>query len=223
MPASETNRTVLKTDLFGRIELVDAVTPQGTCRIVRRDTRSARWWLKGVARWLAAREAAALRAAESITSVPRLLRWDDGVLERSWLEGSPMQLARPHNPEYFTKALHLLRRLHRAGLAHNDLAKEPNWLVLPDGRPGLLDFQLALVSPRRSRMFRLLAREDLRYLLKHKRTYCPEALTSRQQRMLETPALLSRIWMASGKKLYLWITRSMLGWRDREGAGDRHL
>jgi hypothetical protein len=27
--------------------------------------------------------------------------------------------------------------------------------------------------------------------------------------------------MASGKKIYLFVTRRMLHWRDREGAGDR--
>ena len=40
------------------------------------------------------------------------------------------------------------RGLHRLGVAHNDLAKEPNWLVA-GGRPFLIDFQLAKVSPRR--------------------------------------------------------------------------
>jgi hypothetical protein len=27
--------------------------------------------------------------------------------------------------------------------------------------------------------------------------------------------------MASGKKVYLFVTRKILRWRDREGAGDR--
>jgi hypothetical protein len=29
--------------------------------------------------------------------------------------------------------------------------------------------------------------------------------------------------MASGKKIYLFITRRVLGWQDREGAGDRSM
>jgi serine/threonine protein kinase len=114
-----------------------------------------------------------------------------------------------------------LRRLHRAGVVHNDLAKEPNWLVDDAGRPALVDFQLASVSRRRGPLFRLLAREDLRHFLKHKRTYLPEALTARERRILATPAWTSRIWMASGKRLYLLVTRRWLGWADREGAGDR--
>ena len=217
----ETKTTLLKADLFGTIERIEAETQQNATTLVRRDTRLSRWWLRGLARWLAAREAAALGSAAGIGALPKLRRWSDGVLERTWLEGEPMQVARPRNPAYFRAALHLLRRLHREGIAHNDLAKEPNWLVLPDGSPALVDFQLAWVSKRRSRVFRLLAREDLRYLLKHKRTYCPDALSARQRRILATPGWLSRIWMSSGKKAYLWLTRRVLGWEDREGAGDR--
>jgi hypothetical protein len=39
--------------------------------------------------------------------------------------------------------------------------------------------------------------------------------------MLARPSLLSRLWMATGKRIYLFITRRILRWRDREGAGDR--
>lgn len=133
-----------------------------------------------------------------------------------------MQVARPQDPDYFRKAARLVRRIHRAGIAHNDLAKEANWLVTIDGDPALLDFQLASYSPARSRWFRVLAREDLRHLLKHKRTYCPERLTTREIAMLDKPSGISRAWMATGKKLYLLITRRLLGWSDREGAEDRH-
>jgi hypothetical protein len=33
--------------------------------------------------------------------------------------------------------------------------------------------------------------------------------------------LLTRLWMASGKRVYLFVTRRIFRWRDREGAGDR--
>jgi serine/threonine protein kinase len=144
-------------------------------------------------------------------------------LRREWIEGRPMQLARPRNAEYFRAARALLARLHRRGVAHNDLAKEPNWLVTPTGMPALVDFQLALVSPRRGRVFRALAREDLRHLLKHKRSYCPERLTARERRILATPAAFSRVWMATAKPAYTFVTRRLFGWADREGAGDRRF
>lgn len=220
---------ILKTDLFGRVELRRHGDPGSgvVTSLVRRDTRKARGWAKPIARWLAAREARALvRIAQHMPAsrrIPGLLRWDGQVLERSWLPGKPMQVARPRSPDYYRQALRLLRQIHAAGVAHNDLAKEPNWLVLEDGSPAVLDFQLAWCPHRRGRLFRLLAREDLRHLLKHKRYYCPEHLSTRQKSILENPSWLTRAWMASGKKLYLWVTRKVLKWRDREGAGDRQL
>ncbi|MGH8284722.1 MAG: serine/threonine protein kinase, partial [Steroidobacteraceae bacterium] len=88
--------------------------------------------------------------------------------------------------------------------------------------PALVDFQLAMHAPRRGRLFRALAHDDLRHLFKHKRSYLPQRLTARQQRVLAQPSVVSRLWMASGKRVYLFVTRRVLGWADREGAGDRH-
>ena len=211
----------LKSDLFGTVHRVERRTRAGVSFVVERDTRWARWWLRPCARHLARREARALRILQGVRGVPQLQEFAAGVLRRSWLEGRALQLARPHDPRYFRDALALLRRLHRAGVAHNDLAKETNWLVGNDGRAAVVDFQLALCSRRRGRLFRILAREDIRHLLKHKRTYCPQRLTARQRQILATPSLLNRAWMASGKKAYTLFTRRILGWADREGAGDR--
>lgn len=215
-PPTETPQ-VLKSDLFGTVSLAHG--PRGP--EVRRDTGSAPWWTRWLARRLAGREARALQAAAAVPDVPRLVSWDGRMLVRSWLEGQPMHLARPADTAYFDAALGLVRRLHVAGVVHNDLAKEPNWLVLPDGRPGLIDFQLAWAPRRRSPMFRLLGREDLRHTLKHKRVYRADALTRRESALLARRAWTSRLWMATGKKAYLFITRRLLGWADREGAGDR--
>ncbi len=95
--------------------------------------------------------------------------------------------------------------------------------VTPEGLPALVDFQLAMHAPRRGRLFRALAHDDVRHLLKHKRSYLPERLTARQRRMLATPSPVARVWRATGKRLYVFITRRLLRWSDREGAGDRHL
>jgi predicted Ser/Thr protein kinase len=211
----------LKSDLFGTVTRV--ARPDANERwVVERDTRVARWWIRPLARHLATREANALRALAGIAGVPGFRSYERGVLIRSWTDGDPMQRARPCDPRYFAEALALLRRIHRAGVAHNDLAKEPNWLVSPAGHPALVDFQLALISRRRSRLFRTLARDDIRHLLKHKRSYCPERLTKRERHILATPSVPARIWMNTGKKVYLLVTRRLLGWADREGAGDRN-
>ena len=141
-----TSRTVLKRDLLGSVCRLD-LPAQGSHAgsvCIERDTRDARWWLRLAARRLAAREAHALAALQQVPGLPRLLQWDGHRLRRSWLDGQPMQRIQPRDPGYYREALRLVRRLHAAGVVHNDLAKEPNWLVAPDGSPAVVDFQLAM-------------------------------------------------------------------------------
>jgi hypothetical protein len=212
--------TVLKQDLFGRI--VKLENP-GATALIMRDLEPARPWLRWLARHLARRETRALMQLTDIEGVPRIVRAERNLTLRTWIAGRPMQIAKPRDPAYFRAAMRLLRQLHRRGVVHNDLAKEPNWLVTDAGRPALVDFQLALRRKRRSRLFRALAHDDIRHLLKHKRTYLSEHLTARERRILATPSIVTRVWMASGKRVYLFITRRVLRWSDREGAGDRQL
>ncbi len=210
-------RQLLKKDLFGEVWAVG----DGDERAILRDAAAARPWTAPLARWLLRREATALAALDRVDGVPDVLSTDRHTLLRSYLAGRPLFEAGSANRLYFRRALRLLRQLHSAGVAHNDLAKEPNVLVRDDGSPAFIDFQLAFHSRRRGALFRLAAREDLRHLMKHKRTYQPDALTDRQRRLLERPSLPSRIWMKTAKPVYLFITRRMLGWADREGAADR--
>jgi len=208
---------LLKKDIFGRTDLVSG----GTDPIVRRDARAAPVAVRWIARKLLTREARALAVLEGTTGIPLLLHVDQDTLERTFIEGLPMQDGKPTDPRYFRAAARLLRQLHRQNVVHNDLAKEPNLLVLNDGGPAVIDFQLAAHSSRRGRLFRIAAYEDIRHLLKHKRTYCAEQLTQRERNILANPSPLSRAWMATVKPVYLFVTRRILGWADREGAGDR--
>lgn len=208
---------LLKKDLFGEVRLESAA---GARQVVR-DTAAAAAPLRWLARGLMRREARVLAALDGIDGVPALVRADRGRLAREFLDGAPMHHAKPTDPDYFRHALRLLRQLHARDVVHNDLAKEPNLLVSVDGRPAFVDFQLAWHAPARGRLFRLLGYDDLRHLLKHKRTYCAQRLTERQQRILATPSLPSRLWMRIVKPPYLFVTRRLLGWADREGASDR--
>lgn len=207
----------LKRDGFGTV----ARERRADADVVVRDTRAGRPALQWLARRLAAREAAALAALAGARGVPVLCSFDGAVLERSFVAGAVMHEARPAAPRYFADGLRLLRELHRRGVAHNDLAKEANWLVTAAGEAAIVDFQIAVVSRRRGRLFRRLAYEDLRHWLKHKRTYLPERLTARQRAVLGQPTLVARAFRLLVKPPYRFVTRIVLGWRERAGPAER--
>ena len=217
MQDSEEQRELLKADTFGHIERVQ----RGDVRFVRRDTRSAHWLLRWAARFAARHEARGLERVRGVEGVPQLIAFDGAVLERSYLDGKPMQDAQPRDPKWFRDAHRLVKALRARGLAHNDLAKEPNWLVRGDGRPGLVDFQICWISRRRGAWFRMLAREDVRHLLKHKRMYCPDALTPVERRLLARRSWLARAWKATGKRVYKFIARRWFGYWDDDGGALR--
>lgn len=177
--------------------------------------------IRPIAWFLARREIRALKAVSGIAGVPQLVRVDQEGLLRSWLEGTPLQLARPDDPEWFRDAKTLLRNMRRRGVTHNDVAKPQNWLRTPDGHAAVIDFQLATVHRRRGKLFRVMAREDLRHLLKQKRAFAPHLLTPTEHAMLARKSLPTRIWMATGKRLYNFITRRLMNWSDSEGTEDR--
>ncbi|MEM9171394.1 MAG: serine/threonine protein kinase [Pseudomonadota bacterium] len=210
-------RKLLKKDTFGTVYHC----ADGDDQWIERNIRAAAWWARPVARWLLGREARALGRLSAHGGFSRLRSVSRFDLARDYLDGAPMYAAKPHSVEYFRDARRQLKRLHRAGIAHNDLAKEPNWLVRADGSAAIIDFQLASLFRRRSARFRWQAREDIRHFLKHKRTYLPDCLTARERRILATPSPASRVYHATLKRAYLWLTRRVLHWSDREGAGDR--
>jgi hypothetical protein len=207
----------LKRGTLGTTQLVQ----HGDSALVERDTRNAHFLLRWLARRLAAREAAALTALANVAQVPKLLDFDGAVVRRSYLPGAALHRVPPPSRAYFASALRVLRVVHRAGVAHNDLAKEANWLVAPGDAAGIVDFQLASCSIARSARFRRRAYEDLRHLLKHKRTYHPLWLTPRQLRVLARPTPATKIWRALVKPLYRVVTRGLLRWPERYDARER--
>jgi hypothetical protein len=214
------SEAVLKRDLFSTIERGRFCGENGEVDAVLRHLDNVPWWARLLAYELFRRERRALAAAGPLSIAPRLLLAGRGFLVRGWIAGVPLHIAKPYGDVgFFRSAKAALRLLHRTGVTHNDLAKEQNWLYCR-GRAYLTDFQLAKFFPRRNLLFRLARYEDLRHLLKHKRRYAPAALTAAERRVLGRKTLITRMWMASGKKLYYVITRG-LNFTDREGRGVR--
>jgi hypothetical protein len=215
-------KVVLKRDVFSTVERGRFRTDTGEIEAVLRRIDEVPWWSRSLARHLFDRERRALTAAGPLGVAPPLCFAGQSVLVRGWIDGVALHLARPHGDvAYFRSAKVVLRKLHRAGICHNDLNKEQNWLRGNDGRAYVTDFQLAGRFKRRSLLFRIAAYEDLRHLLKHKRRYAPEAISAAERRVLGRKSVLNRVWMATGKRVYRWVTRDLLRFTDREGDGPR--
>src|SRR6201991_4096927 len=213
---------LLKRDVFSTVERGRFRGPAGEVDAVLRRLDEVPWWSFGLAQHLFARERRALTLAKGLDVGPELLWAGRRALVRGFIDGVALHLAKPHGDvAYFRSAKEALRRLHRAGICHNDLAKEQNWLVGRDGRAYLTDFQLAACFKTRSRLFRIAAYEDLRHLLKHKRSYAADALTPMERKILARKSLVASLWLKTGKKVYQAITRGLFNFTDREGGGRR--
>ncbi|MDB5616433.1 serine/threonine protein kinase [Tardiphaga sp.] len=222
LSANWTEGVLLKRDVFSTVERGRYRRDDGEVDAVLRRLDQVPWWSYVVAQHLFTRERRALTLARELHVGPELLWAGEQALVRGFIDGVALHLAKPYNDRaYFHSAKVALRKLHRMGVCHNDLAKEQNWLRGTDGLAYVTDFQLAVCFKSRSRLFRIAAYEDLRHLLKHKRSYAPELLTPKEKKILAKKSLFARIWLMTGKKVYRGITRGIFNFTDREGGGRR--
>jgi predicted Ser/Thr protein kinase len=222
LSARWTEGVLLKRDVFSTVERGRFRGDGGEVDAVLRRLDSVPWWSYLPARHLFAREHRALAKARGLHVGPELLWAGREALVRGFIDGVALHLAKPFGDvAYFRSAKLALRKMHRAGICHNDLAKEQNWLVGRDGNAYLTDFQLAACFKTRGRLFRIAAYEDLRHLLKHKRSYAPDALTPKERGILARKSFVASIWLKTGKKVYRAITRGLFNFTDREGGGRR--
>jgi hypothetical protein len=213
---------LLKRDVFSTVERGRFRDEAGEVDAVLRRLDQVPVWSYPLARHLFGRERRALTLARDLDVGPKLLWAGRQALVRGFIDGVALHLAKPHGDlAYFRSAKLALRKLHRAGICHNDLAKEQNWLRGSDGRAYVTDFQLAACFKTRSRLFRIAAYEDLRHLLKHKRSYAADALTPMERKILARKSFVASLWLMTGKKVYQAITRGLFNFTDREGGGRR--
>lgn len=235
---------VLKADLFGSVELVEAPRPCGArARLIRRvvTTRPGAGLVAGL---LARREAKILRLLEEAGShaIARLPDLAPGALDeiarlpsptgarvdprrvhvRAYAEGLPLHRATALPLDFFDLLEAAAGELHALGICHNDLHKEQNVVVAAeDGAPVLIDFQLATHHPgRRGRWFEARVRDDLRHLQKHRRRYTRDGRGPAEIGVPEEARIRRRgialVWRRTGKPLYNLVTRKLLRTRDGE-------
>jgi RIO-like serine/threonine protein kinase len=218
--AASQGSVVLKLDALGRVERVAGPEGPRVRRVACGGALPGSAWL---ARWLLARERRALRELDGLPGVARVIAEPGpGVLEREWLPGRPLCQADRLPRDFFERLEDLVRAVHARGVCHNDLHKEGNVLVGEDGRPALVDFQLASVHARRGRRFEARAREDLRHVWKHRSVYL--RATGREDPLEGAPprrSWVAQVWRRHGKRLYRVLKRSALGQRHLAGGEPR--
>ena len=139
---------------------------------------------------------------------------------RAYVRGAPLHRAEALPLNYFELLEALVHAMHAAGVCHNDLHKEQNVLVQDDGRPALVDFQLASVHSAGGRKFDARCHDDLRHVQKHRRRYTrdgrgpEELMVLPAERMPRTA--FARAWRRTAKPLYNFVTRRLLRARDGE-------
>ncbi len=225
----------LKSDSFGCVERLQEA---GGRVLLRRNAGGGA--LPGsrlVARYLMQRERRALEALAGLSATPVLVEDPEAmatpsqngriparrdILLRHWVSAAPLHKAEFLAEDFFDHLDDLVKKLHEAGVCHNDLHKEQNILVGADGYPHLIDFQLASLHRRKGRLFRSRSRDDLRHVQKHRRRYTRDGrgpaaagVDHGAGRGMRRSGL-ALVWRKTGKPLYNFITRRLLGTSDGE-------
>ncbi|KPJ78810.1 MAG: hypothetical protein AMJ54_01620 [Deltaproteobacteria bacterium SG8_13] len=110
--------------------------------------RGVAWFIR---RWMLANEHRVYQTLAGIDGIPQC----HGFLQKRYLilayvEGTPIRHARIEDPEFFFNALlQLIQRMHAAGVAHGDLKKKDNTLVVEGKHPCLVDFGVAVIRKKR--------------------------------------------------------------------------
>ncbi|MFP4028676.1 MAG: hypothetical protein ACLFWL_12875 [Candidatus Brocadiia bacterium] len=134
-------------------------------------------------------EATIMTRCDDLKGVPRLRGQPvPGSVAHDFVPGHPLHRDSKVDDRFFPRFLDLLESLHDRGIAYVDLEKARNVLVGEDGRPYLIDFQVAYWIPDRllgnttvARFIRNLLQEADRYhAMKHFRRVRPDLLSGEE-------------------------------------------
>jgi hypothetical protein len=140
-------------------------------------------------RWLAQREAMALRHLAHLPGIPRDCgpvvvagKTIESAVAHLYIPGHPLGCSEMVGDAFFEELIAQLAAIHRSDVAYVDLHKRENIIVGEDGRPYLVDFQICYgLWHRRSRtnnlaraVLRLAQQADWYHLAKHFRRLRPD-------------------------------------------------
>lgn len=143
--------------------------------------------LQWIGRWLVDHEQAIYHRLRGVEGIPRWVdRLDETCCAIEYIDAPPLDHLDSLPVGLFDRLADIFRAVHDRGVAYGDANKRSNILVLPDGQPVLIDFQISLrtrdnwpwpISALLRRAVQYLADKDLYHLYKHKRRLAPDELT----------------------------------------------
>lgn len=202
------------------VRLIEA---DGERAVVKDYGRSGTWVKRLVGAYLACREAAALRRAEGIENIPRLLAKPSAwSLVTEHIEAEQVtQLEAPRlERRFFERLTEMIRALHRRGIAHGDIEKLDNILITPAGEPALVDFAAAIMggtNPVAALALPHVQENDIRGIHKLKESYAPELLTEADREFLHSRGAVERLFRRA--RVYVRSPVKALSSRRAGGPG----
>ena len=183
------NARVYRVDLAGREWTV-------------KDFADRPFYVRAVARLLLRHEVKVLNRLEGIPGMsPAAFRVDGAAMASVFLPGESLQnVERARITTEFLRELEtLVRRMHLAGVVHLDISSMTNIIMDPAGRPGIIDFQSAVITDHVPRGFaRWLEALDLRGVMKKWAAFQPEAMGRARRTLLEKMNRLRKLWVFKG-------------------------
>lgn len=177
----------------GGLNAVVTLVEKDGARWTVKDFASRGWFSRViVGPFLLRREFAALRRLRGLDGIATDAFFiDKQALAIRFLEGTALVRRKGESRSqvgvsYMTQLEDLVRAMHERGVVHLDLRGTGNFIIQPDGRPGLIDFQSSLVTKYLPRFLRrALEAVDDSGVLKKWNQFVPEAMGEERRAALK--------------------------------------
>jgi len=153
------------------------------------------------------REVRILKKLNHISGIPsEVKRQRVYCFEYNYLEGTTIgtisNQQKKLSKSYFLEAEKLLEKMHAQHIVHLDLRRGENWLVQPNNKPSIIDFQSAaqikiLPKALQQKLYNI----DYSGLYKFWDRLCEEPLTPERQELLDRVNRMRKFWFMKGYAL----------------------
>ena len=161
------------------------------------------WWVRNlIAPFLFWREVRAVQLLSGVRGVPNCaFRIDRDAVAIEFLPGISLSKApkSAFTVQFLEKMESLMNRVHEAGIVHLDARGTGNWVILPNGDPGLIDFQAGICTRGLPAGIRKLLEDvDMSGVLKKWKEFHPDEMGEERIRSWERGDRLRRLWLIRG-------------------------